>query len=97
MQVKSYCGWSVGKVERIGESEDGQVGEGEILKLVKSIFKPLGLEEAKDGLVTMGMGGGVKVDSNGKFGLVGACREQMLCKPVPKSAFGLPNIEETTS
>eukprot|EP00061_Rhincodon_typus_P013675 g40198.t1 len=57
MQVEGYCGWSVERVEQISESANGQVGGGEILKLVKSIFRSLSLEDAKGGHVTRGVGG----------------------------------------
>eukprot|EP00061_Rhincodon_typus_P014274 g41200.t1 len=97
MQVGGYCRWSVGRLEQIGELEDGQVEGGEILKLVKSILRPLGLKGAKDGHVTRGLGGAVKVDGNRKVGLDGACRAQLLRKAVPESAFSLPDIQETAS
>eukprot|EP00061_Rhincodon_typus_P012347 g38025.t1 len=74
-----------------------KAGCGEILKLAKSILRPLGLEEAKDGHFTRRVGGGIKMDGNQKVRLVGVCRAQMPCELVPTSASGLPNIEETTS
>eukprot|EP00061_Rhincodon_typus_P000304 g11241.t1 len=52
-------------------------------------------EETKDGHVTRGVGGGIKMDENRKIRLVGVCRVQILHKLVPESAFGLPDIEDT--
>eukprot|EP00061_Rhincodon_typus_P009606 g33237.t1 len=49
----------------------------------------LTVEEAKDGHVARGVGGAIKMDGTRKFGLVVACRAQMLYKPVPESAFSL--------
>eukprot|EP00061_Rhincodon_typus_P018941 g48335.t1 len=54
------------------------------------------VEETKDGHITRGEREGIKMDSNKKIGLVGACRMQMVREPVPQSAFGLPVLEETT-
>eukprot|EP00061_Rhincodon_typus_P009881 g33711.t1 len=56
----------------------------------------LTMEEAEDGHVVWGLGGGVKVDGNQKVGLVGACGVQVVRKQVPESAFGLLDIEKTT-
>eukprot|EP00061_Rhincodon_typus_P008723 g31590.t1 len=55
------------------------------------------LEEAQGGHVDKEVGGGVKVVGNWKVLLLIVYRAQMLCKTVPKSAFGLTDVEETTS
>eukprot|EP00061_Rhincodon_typus_P009959 g33856.t1 len=55
------------------------------------------VEEANDEHVIRGVGGGIKMDDNRKVRLVGTCRAEMPCKLVPESAFGLLDIEETTS
>eukprot|EP00061_Rhincodon_typus_P017171 g45746.t1 len=57
----------------------------------------LTVEEAKDGHVVREVEGGIKKDGNRKILLFDMCRAQVLCEPFPKSAFGLPNIGETTS
>eukprot|EP00061_Rhincodon_typus_P013789 g40380.t1 len=77
--------------QRKNECTKGQNQETEFGKQV------VNLEEAKDGHVIRGVGGGIKMDGNWKVGSVDACREQMLRKPVPGSAFALPDTEETTS
>eukprot|EP00061_Rhincodon_typus_P008383 g30940.t1 len=52
MQVAGCRDWSMGKVEQIGEKEDGQVvsvqGGGEILKLVNFMLRPLGCFQFPD-------------------------------------------------
>eukprot|EP00061_Rhincodon_typus_P014258 g41174.t1 len=55
------------------------------------------LEEAQDGHVTKGVGGGVKMVGNQKVLLFVMCRVQMLHETVPESALGLTDVEETIS
>eukprot|EP00061_Rhincodon_typus_P000494 g11888.t1 len=55
------------------------------------------LQEAQDGHVTQGVGGGVKMDGNQKVLSFVMYRAQMLYKTVSDSMHGLTNVEEATS
>eukprot|EP00061_Rhincodon_typus_P015510 g43222.t1 len=54
------------------------------------------LEEAQDGHVTKGVGGGVKIVGNRKVVLIKAYREQMLHDLATETTLGLTDVEETT-
>eukprot|EP00061_Rhincodon_typus_P017139 g45702.t1 len=55
------------------------------------------LEEAQDGHVAKGVGGGIEMAGNRKMLLITEYRVQMLHELVTKSAFGLNNVEEISS
>eukprot|EP00061_Rhincodon_typus_P013247 g39505.t1 len=55
------------------------------------------LEEAQDGHVTQGVGGGVEVVRDWKMLTFVANRAQVLYKAVSKPLLGLPDVEEATS
>eukprot|EP00061_Rhincodon_typus_P004180 g21936.t1 len=55
------------------------------------------LEEAQDGHVIKGVGGGVKMVGNRKMLSFVMYKAQMLHEMVLKSALGLTNVEEDTS
>eukprot|EP00061_Rhincodon_typus_P000801 g12776.t1 len=54
------------------------------------------LEEAQDGYVTQGMGGGVKMVSNQKVLLIIVYGAQVLRKSVTEATCGLIDVEEAT-
>eukprot|EP00061_Rhincodon_typus_P010537 g34901.t1 len=55
------------------------------------------LEEAQDGHVTKGVGGGVKMVGDWKVLSFVIYRAQMLYEMVPEFTFGLTDVEEATS
>eukprot|EP00061_Rhincodon_typus_P013866 g40501.t1 len=55
------------------------------------------LEEAQDGHVAKGVGGGIEMVGNWNLLLIIMYRAQMLRKSVTESALGLTDVEETTS
>eukprot|EP00061_Rhincodon_typus_P006852 g27913.t1 len=55
------------------------------------------LEEAQDGHVTYGVGGGVKMVRDWKMLLFFMYREQMLDEKVSETTLGLTDVEEATS
>eukprot|EP00061_Rhincodon_typus_P002914 g18810.t1 len=55
------------------------------------------LEEAQDGHVTQGLGGGVQIVGNWKVVVFVAYRAQMLYKTVSEYMLGLTDVEEATS
>eukprot|EP00061_Rhincodon_typus_P002647 g18113.t1 len=57
----------------------------------------LTLEEAEDGHVTQGVGGGVKMVCNRKVLSFVVYRAQMLYKAVSKLSLGLTDVQEATS
>eukprot|EP00061_Rhincodon_typus_P017844 g46732.t1 len=57
----------------------------------------LTVEQVKVGHAVRDVGGGFKMDGNWKVRLVDACRVQMVRELIPETAFGLPDIEETTA
>eukprot|EP00061_Rhincodon_typus_P017199 g45786.t1 len=55
------------------------------------------VEEAQDGHVAKGVGGGIKMVGKWKVVLIEVYQLKMLRETVTESALGLPNIQETAS
>eukprot|EP00061_Rhincodon_typus_P006353 g26914.t1 len=83
-------------VIKVADQSTAVVAEYEVLLLQFACDVTVTLEEAQDGHVIKGVGGGVKIVSNLKVVLFVTFRAQMLHDTVPESTLGLTDVVETT-